>query len=123
MPATPQIQSSEPQSGPAGTASCPSTAEAAPTAAPPANVPASGRHRGSCCRTRSWVIGSVILGSWPVTRGGRLSTNSRVRAGRSHIAQDIVRDVGTSAPALLPIFRSQLQAELLAAVLLHPDQQ
>jgi DNA-binding transcriptional ArsR family regulator len=34
-----------------------------------------------------------------------------------------LRDVRTAAPPLLPIFRSQLQGELLAAVLLSPDEE
>src|SRR5947208_2770446 len=41
----------------------------------------------------------------------------------SRIAQGILRDVRTAAPPLLPIFRSQLQGELLAAVLLSPDEE
>jgi DNA-binding Lrp family transcriptional regulator len=37
------------------------------------------------------------------------------------MTQCILRDVRTAAPPLLPIFRSQLQGELLAAALLSPD--
>ncbi len=38
----------------------------------------------------------------------------------SHIAQDILRHMRTRAPPLLPIFRSRVQGDLLAATLLHP---
>lgn len=38
----------------------------------------------------------------------------------SYIAQDVLRDMRTRHPPLLPIFRSRLQGELLAAVLLVP---
>jgi predicted nucleotidyltransferase len=39
----------------------------------------------------------------------------------SHIAQGTLRDMRTAAPPLLPIFRSRLQGELLAAILLDPE--
>lgn len=41
----------------------------------------------------------------------------------SHKEQDILRYVRTSAPPLLPIFRSRLQGELLAATLLRPERE
>ncbi|WP_433474879.1 hypothetical protein ACQPZP_40355 [Spirillospora sp. CA-142024] len=42
------------------------------------------------------------------------------RAGEAHLAHAFLRDVRARAPARLPIFRSQLQGELLARLLLGP---
>lgn len=48
-----------------------------------------------------------------------LDSNGRLLTTR--ITQGILRDMRTAAPPLLPIFRSQLQGELLAAALLQPE--
>lgn len=41
----------------------------------------------------------------------------------SRITQDILHVMRTPAPPLLPIFRSRLQGELLAAILLNPERE
>src|SRR5437016_501776 len=52
----------------------------------------------------------------------RLGREGNARASwRSCIAQVIVRDMRTSAPPLLPIFRSELQGRLLALLYAGPD--
>ncbi|MFI0371976.1 hypothetical protein ACH35V_29270 [Actinomadura sp. 1N219] len=45
------------------------------------------------------------------------------RAREAHIAQAFLRDVRSPAPAQLPIFRSRLQGELLARLLLGPERE
>ncbi|MFI0411856.1 hypothetical protein [Actinomadura sp. 3N508] len=45
------------------------------------------------------------------------------RAREAHVAQAFLRDVRSPAPAQLPIFRSRLQGELLARLLLGPERE
>lgn len=74
-----------------------------------------------------WLAGRYVL------LAGAGAFNARADAGveraqqargtlTSHITQAILRYMKTTAPALLPIFRSRLQGELLAATLLEPEQ-
>ncbi|WUI00061.1 hypothetical protein OHR68_42400 [Spirillospora sp. NBC_00431] len=50
-----------------------------------------------------------------------LGRGGRARGG--HVAQAFLRDVRAPAPARLPIFRSRLQGELLARLLLGPERE
>lgn len=47
----------------------------------------------------------------------------RAPAGDEHITRAFLRDVRARAPATLPIFRSHLQGELLARLLLGPERE
>jgi predicted nucleotidyltransferase len=47
-----------------------------------------------------------------------LDSSSGGNTGQSQITQDMMREVVMTAPPILPIFRSQLQGELLSSILL-----
>src|SRR5688572_26243472 len=48
-------------------------------------------------------------------------THNTVARGRSHVSQLHLRDVGTTSPALLPLFRSETQLQLLGALFSTPE--
>ncbi|MGP4024467.1 hypothetical protein [Actinomadura sp. 3N407] len=63
---------------------------------------------------RSNAVGSAAEPGWRARRAP---------AGDEHVTRAFLRDVRARAPARLPIFRSHLQGELLARLLLGPERE